>query len=120
MGGSCVLEGMRAHAIAVLVTVLAQPGWAPPAAADDGDTTLRAALDRKAGAVRLTVTSGRKAGARLDIGKTKPSKLFDGDAVGTVEAGHDRVVVALSIDDGKRPFRIVTVDGGKLVNPLSL
>jgi hypothetical protein len=77
----------------------------------------RAVLDANGTAVRLTIQAKV---ARVAVGKAKPIKLFAGDSVGAVEAGHGRVVVALAIADAKRPFRIATLDGTKVVTPLSL
>ena len=66
-------------------------------------------------AVQLTTTFGAKSGARLSVGGRKPQRLFTGSAVGTVVAGHDRVVIALATT-AKEPFRVAALDpdDGKL------
>src|SRR5438876_920297 len=50
-------------------------------------------------------------GARLVAGKAKAVTLHDGGAAGTVVVGHDRVVVALAVDDVHEPFRVQVLDG---------
>jgi hypothetical protein len=99
---------------AVLSTSLAH-------AADDSITQVRAALTDGGDAARLAVTSGGKhAGVTLALGKGKPISLYQGEAAATIEAGHGRLLVAVSIDSAKRPFQIVMVDGGKVQKPIAL
>jgi hypothetical protein len=62
--------------------------------------------------VQLTTTFGGKAGAKVSVGAGKPTSLFSGSAVGTLVAGHDKVLVALATDS-KEPFRIALVGSDK-------
>jgi hypothetical protein len=78
------------------------------------DTQTRAAVDGKGTARRLVTTWGRHGKLELD-GKL----VHDGEAVGTVVAGHDLVVVAYATG-GDRPFRVRTLDDGTLRDPLLL
>ena len=89
-------------------------------AADTSETHIRAALAANGDATKLTIVSGsKKAGVKIDI-KGKSTQLFEGEAVGTVEAGHGRVLVALSITSKKTPFQIVMVEDGKLGKPVGI
>lgn len=58
--------------------------------------------------VQLTTTFGGKAGAKVTVGNGKPATVYAGSAVGTLVAGHDKVVVALATE-GKEPFRVALV-----------
>jgi hypothetical protein len=62
--------------------------------------------------VQLTTTFGGKAGAKVTVGSGKPVSVFSGSAVGTLVAGHGKVIVALATD-GKEPFRVVLVGSDK-------
>ena len=62
--------------------------------------------------VQLTTTFGGKAGAKISVAGGKPTSIFSGSAVGTLVAGHDKVVVALATE-GREPFRVVVVGGDK-------
>lgn len=98
---------------AVLSTSLAH-------AADDSTTQVRAAL-ADGDVARLAVKSGGKhPGVTLAVGKAKPVVLYEGEAAATIEAGHGRLLVAVSIDSAKQPFQIVMVDGGKVGKPVGL
>lgn len=55
--------------------------------------------------VQLTTTFGGKAGAKVAVGGGKLAPVFSGSAVGTLVAGHDKVVVALATE-GRDPFRV--------------
>jgi len=88
--------------------------------AQTSETQVRAALLPNGDAARLTVvTGGKRAGVKLDV-KGKATELFNGEAVGTVEAGYGRVLIALSITAKKQPFQIVMVENGKLSQPVGL
>ena len=63
--------------------------------------------------VQLTTTFGKRATTRLTIGGGKRTPIFTGSAVGTLVAGHGKVVVALATD-AKVPFRVAALEGGKL------
>jgi len=83
--------------------------------ADDALTTVRAAIAPGGEPVRLTATSGgRSPGITLRVGKGKPSRLYAGEAIGTVKVGHGKAVVAFAVDDAAAPFRVHVV-GGKTV-----
>jgi hypothetical protein len=71
------------------------------ASADD-----RVVIGKDGKPVQLTTTFGGKAGAKLSIAGAKPTAVFSGSAVGTLVAGHDKVIVALGTD-GKQPFRVL-------------
>lgn len=89
--------------------------------ADDSETRVRAALGAGGDAVRLTVVSGgKKPGVKLAVGKGKSLDVYLGEAAATIEAGHGRVLVAVSIDSKKQPFQIITLDGSKVTKPLAL
>ncbi len=77
------------------------------------DTQTRAALDGKDKAVKLVTTWGDKSKLELD-GKL----VHQGDAIGTVVAGHGVVVVAYDVG-GDKPFRVRISDGEKLHDPLT-
>jgi len=62
--------------------------------------------------VQLTTTFGGKAGAKVSVAGGKPTSIFSGSAVGTIVAGHDKVVVALATE-GREPFRVVLVGSDK-------
>lgn len=62
--------------------------------------------------VQLTTTFGGKAGARVTVGSGKPVSVFSGSAVGTLVAGHDKVIVALATE-GKEPFKVALVGSDK-------
>jgi hypothetical protein len=82
------------------------------AAAQGAETTARAAITANGDTVQLLMTSGGKApGLALTVGKGKPEKLFKGEAIGTVKAAHDKIVVAYAVDDPKTAFRIHVVGG---------
>jgi hypothetical protein len=88
--------------------------------ADDSQTYIRAALVEGGEAAKLTVTTGgKKPGVQLQVGKAK-KQLYDGEAVATIEPGHGRAVIAVSIDSKKQPFQILTLEGGKLGKPIAL
>lgn len=69
--------------------------------------------------VRLLTTWSGDAGAELYIGKKKKA-LHSGEVAGTAVTGHDKVVVALAVDDAKEPFRIYVLDGGTLSKPTAI
>lgn len=90
-------------------------------AADDSDTQIRAALTASGEAARLIVrTGGKKPAVKLWVGTKKPVDLYLGEAAATIEAGHGRVLIAVSIDSAKKPFQIVMLDRGKLAAPIAL
>lgn len=90
-------------------------------AADGSDTQARAALTATGDAARLTVISGgKKPAVKLTVGKKKPVELYLGEAAATIEAGHGRVLIAVSIDSAKKPFQIVMLDGDRLGAPIAL
>lgn len=90
-------------------------------AADDSDTQIRAALTASGEPARLIVrTGGDKPAVKLWVGTKKPVDLYLGEAAATIEAGHGRVLVAVSIDSAKQPFQIVMLDRGKLAAPVAL
>ena len=67
--------------------------------------------------VRLLTTWSGHAGAELYVGSSK-IKLFDGEVVGTVVAGHDRVIVALAV--AREPFRVYVLDGKESGEPTKI
>ena len=62
--------------------------------------------------VQLTTTFGGKAGAKVTVGSGKPAAIFSGSAVGTLVAGHDKVIVALATE-GKEPFKVALAGSDK-------
>jgi hypothetical protein len=89
-------------------------------AADDTETHIRAAVAANGDTAKLTtVTGGKKAGITLQVGKTN-TELYAGEAVATVEAGHGRLLIAVSIDSKKKPFQVMTFADGKLSKPIAL
>lgn len=107
---------MHARTLCLAATVL----FASRAHADDSTTQVRAALTDGGAVARLAVTSGGKhSGVTLALGKGKPVVLYEGEAAATIEPGHGRLLVAVSIDSGT-PFHIVTVDRGKISKPVAL
>jgi hypothetical protein len=85
--------------------------------AEDAETHIRAALAANGDAATLTTINGsKKAGVKLTYkGKTKD--VYTGEAAATIEAGHGRVVIAVSIISKKQPFQIITIDGDKVTKP---
>lgn len=78
---------------------------------------VRAELTDKGDPVRLVMTSGTKsAGAKLELGK-QSFDLAKGELAGTLETGHGKTIIALSVDDAKTPFRIYTFDGATVSKP---
>lgn len=93
---------------------------ATTAHADDSQTQVRAALTSAGDAARLTVKNGgKKPKVELAVGKAR-RELYAGEAAATIEAGHGRVLIAVSIDSAKQPFQILTLEGSKLSEPLAL
>jgi hypothetical protein len=89
-------------------------------AADDTETHIRAALASNGEAAKLVVTTGgKKPGVVVQVGKAK-QQLYEGEAVATIEAGHGRMLIAVSIPSKKQPFQIMTLEGTKLSKPLAL
>jgi hypothetical protein len=70
---------------------------------------VRAELGPEDRLVRLVTTLGGKGRARLHLGEAKPVTLHEGEAAGTLVAGHGRVVVALAVDSAGEPFRVLSV-----------
>ena len=68
--------------------------------------------------VQLTTTFGGKAGARVSVAGGKAVSMFSGSAVGTLVAGHDKVLVALATE-GKEPFRVALVGSDKKPTPIA-
>jgi hypothetical protein len=87
--------------------------------ADDTETHIRAALNGNETAKLVVKNGGKKPAVELQVGKTK-TELYAGEAVATLEAGHGRVLIAVSIDSKKRPFQLLTLEGGKLSKPIAL
>jgi hypothetical protein len=77
------------------------------------DTQTRAVVDGKGTAVRLVSTWSQRSKLEVD-GKL----VYSGEAVGTVTAGHGFVVVAYATG-GDKPFRVRTLENGKLHDPLA-
>jgi hypothetical protein len=75
------------------------------ALAEANPPAVRAELGPR-GNVVLTTSWGKKGSARLSAGTAKSAVLFQGEAAGAIAVGHDRVVVALGVDDAQEPFRI--------------
>lgn len=67
--------------------------------------------------VQLTTSFGGKAGAKVAVGGGKPVAIHSGPAVGTLVAGHDKVIVALATE-GREPFRIAVV--GNATKPTAI
>jgi len=67
--------------------------------------------------VRLVAGWGRKAAVRLHAGKGKAITLHKGEAAATLAIGHDKVLIALAVDDEREPFRVLVLDGGKPGKP---
>jgi hypothetical protein len=89
-------------------------------AADDTETHTRAALASNGTVAKLVVVNGgKKPGVELQVGKTK-KQLYAGEAVATLEAGHGRILIAVSIDSKKQPFQLLTLEAGKLSDPIAL
>lgn len=84
--------------------VLALVAFFPQHASSDD----RVVIGKDGKPVQLTTTFGGKAGAKLSIAGSKPTSMFAGSAVGTLVAGHDKVIVAL-VTEGKQPFRVAVV-----------
>jgi hypothetical protein len=80
---------------------------------------VRAAYTADGTLIRLLTTWSGDAGAELYIGKKKKS-LHTGEAAGTAVSGHDKVVVALAVDDAKEPFRVYVLDGKTLSEPTAI
>jgi hypothetical protein len=88
--------------------------------ADSAQTRVRAAIAPGGDTVRLVVVNGgKKPTVRIEAAKSK-RELYDGEAAATLEAGHGRVLIALSIDSEKTPFQILTLADGKLTEPVAL
>jgi hypothetical protein len=89
-------------------------------AAGDSETHIRAALTSGGDAVRVIVANGgKKPGVKLEVkGKTKD--VYAGEAVATIEAGHGRVLVAVSIESAKTPFQIIVIDGDTVSKPTGI
>lgn len=95
-----------------LAALLALGTGASVAAAQGADTTVRAEIGPAGEQVQLVMTSGGKSpGLVLTVGKGKAEKLFKGEGIGTVKAGHEKIVVAYAVDDPKTAFRIHVVGG---------
>lgn len=77
------------------------------------DTQTRAVVDGKGKAVRLVSTWSEHSKLEVD-GKL----VYGGEAVGTVTTGHGLVVVAYATG-GDKPFRVRTLEDGKLHDPLA-
>jgi hypothetical protein len=91
------------------------------AAAQPAQVEARAAYRADGTLVRLISTSAKKKSAvTLHVGKAAAVTIHAGDATGTLAVGHDRVVVALAVDDAKKPFRIVVLDGDERAAPVAL
>ncbi|HEY5951804.1 MAG TPA: hypothetical protein VIV40_40190 [Kofleriaceae bacterium] len=89
--------------------------------ADDSETHIRAALAGSGDVARLTVVNGgKKPGVRLVVGKSKPTDIYPGEAAATIEAGHGKILIAVSIDSKKKPFQLLMLDAGKLGKPIAL
>lgn len=111
------VEGMQLRSLCFAATLL----FSTYARADDSETRVRAALTASGDAARLTVVSGgKKPGVKLAVGKAKSVDVYAGEAAATIEAGHGRVLVAVSIDSKKQPFQIITLDGNKPTKPIAL
>ena len=93
--------------------VLALVAFFPQHASSDD----RVVIGKDGKPVQLTTTFGGKAGAKLSVAGGKPVALFSGGAVGTVIAGHDKVIIALATE-GKLPFRVAVA--GKDDKPASI
>src|SRR5690606_26248049 len=105
---SHALEGMHATSLCLAATLLLASS---AHAADDSDTQIRAALTASGEPARLIVrTGGKKPAVKLWVGTKKPVDLYLGEAAATLEAGHGRVLIAVSIDSAKKPFQIVMLD----------
>jgi hypothetical protein len=89
-------------------------------AADDTERHIRAAVASNGEVAKLVVTNGgKKPSVELQAGKTK-MQLYAGEAVATLEAGHGRILIAVSIDSKKHPFQLMTFADGKLSKPIAL
>ena len=97
---------MRGVKALLLIAVLATYAHA--------DTQTRAVVDGKGAAVRLVTTWSARSKLEVD-GKL----VYSGEAIGTVTTGHGLVVVAYATG-GDTPFRVRTLEGGKLHDPLTL
>lgn len=96
--------------------------YAVPARADDTTTDVRAELAASGDVVRLVTTSGsKKAGAKLELAKAKQAiTLHEGELAGTLKTAHGKTVIALLVDDAKKPFRVFTLTGNEVSKPLAL
>jgi hypothetical protein len=100
------------HARTVCLAAVLALGTGSLAAAQGAETTVRAEIGPAGEPVQLSMTSGGKSpGLTLTVGKGKPEKLFKGESIGTVKAGHEKIVVAYAVDDPKTAFRIHVVGG---------
>ncbi len=88
-------------------------------AADSSETHIRAAFAGN-DVARVVVTSGgKKPGVQVQLGKQKKD-VYRGEAVATLEAGHGRVLIAVGIAAKKQPFQLMTIENGKLSDPVGL
>lgn len=69
--------------------------------------------------VQLTTTFGGKASAQLMIAGGKATTVHAGSAIGTLVAGHEKVVVAL-VTEAREPFQISVIDGGVRGKPITV
>ena len=108
------MHGRVALALLALSTTLAHAEDVSPA-----EATLHAGISPTGDEVRLVTTVGGKAPVTtLQIGNAAPTKLATGDAIGTLEVAHGKVVAALTVIDAQQPFRIVVGDAEtKLARP---
>jgi hypothetical protein len=83
------------------------------------EATLHAGIAPNGDEVRLVTTiGGNTPVVTLQIGKAAPTKLADGDAIGTLEVAHGKVIAALTVTDAQHPFRIHVGDTvSKLARP---
>lgn len=99
---------IAAYAIASLVILSADL-----AAAQSLPPLVRVASGGDGALVRLSISSARKSKATLRVGKGKSKTIHKGACGGTLIAGHGKVIAALTVDHGKKPFRVWTIDDDK-------
>lgn len=88
-------------------------------AADSTETHTRAAFAGNDVARVVVTNGGKKPGVQVQLGKQKKD-VYAGEAVATLEAGHGRVLIAVGIAAKKQPFQLMTIEKGKLSDPVGV
>jgi hypothetical protein len=115
-GRSPAHGGMHARTLGLVATLVCA---STALAADSTETHIRAAMAGTDVAKVVVTNGGKKAGVQVQLGKQKKD-VYQGEAVATIEAGHGRVLIAVSIEAKKQPFQVMTIENGKLSNPVGV